>query len=60
MSKPNDGLTNNVDAVQKKMQELFGEKVANPEHQPKVFEYQVKLARWMVTQEESDGRVRGV
>lgn len=60
MSKPNDGLTNNVDAVQKKMQELFGEKVVNPDHQPKVFEYQVGLARWLVTQEESDGRVRSV
>ena len=60
MSKPNDGLTNDVDAVKKKMQELFGEKVANPEHLPKVFEYQVELARWMVTQEESDGRVQSV
>lgn len=38
-----------VIALIAKMQEMFGEDgVANPEHFPKVFEYQVKLAEWML------------
>ena len=32
-----------------KMLEVFGEdRIVHPEHQPKVFEYQFKLAKWLV------------
>jgi hypothetical protein len=31
-----------------KMLELFGDKIANYEHHPKQFEYQIKLAKWML------------
>lgn len=40
-----------VELVTKKVEELFGDSVANPEHCPIVFSYQVKLAAWMLQQE---------
>lgn len=31
------------------MIKIFGEdRIANPEHQPKIFEYQFNLAKWMI------------
>lgn len=46
-----------VEQVQEKMIELFGDKVVNPEHYPKQFEYQVKLAKWMLQTEPSTNQV---
>lgn len=37
-----------IEQVQEKMIELFGDRIVNPEHWPRQFEYQVKLARWML------------
>lgn len=36
------------DQVVEQMELLFQEQIANWEHSPRVFEYQVKLASWMV------------
>lgn len=39
--------------VLEKMQSLIGEEnFANPEHYPKVFEHQVKMAKWILELEE--------
>jgi hypothetical protein len=40
-----------IEKTIEKMEELFGGSVANPEHCPVVFSYQVKLAAWMLQQD---------
>lgn len=42
-----------------KMLEVFGEdRIVNAEHYPKVFEYQVKLAKWLVNLDSSSVIIR--
>lgn len=36
------------------MQEIFGDRIVNHEHQPKIFEYQVKLAKWVAEKQWTD------
>ena len=50
-------MTVTIEQVQEKMIELFGDKVANPEHYPKQFEYQIKLAKWMLSQSSHETQV---
>lgn len=33
------------------MEELFADNIASTEHSPVVFEYQIKLAKWMLEQQ---------
>jgi len=42
----------NIESITKKIEELFAGNIANPEHCPIVFSYQVKLATWMLQQEQ--------
>lgn len=41
-----------LESVTLKVEQLFGDTVASPEHCPIVFRYQVKLATWMLQQEQ--------
>lgn len=38
----------NYEQVVEQMEQVFQDQIASSEHSPRVFEYQVKLARWMV------------
>lgn len=40
-----------LEQLTNKVEEMFGDSVANPEHSPIVFSYQVRLARWMLEQQ---------